>query len=383
MDLGVQPLANALQDSPAVAEEYPLNLVHCPYCTHLQLNQTVDPGVLFSEYLYTSGTTATLRSHFQWIYDTVCEQTPSGRVLDIGCNDGSQLAVFQSNGWDVIGVDPATNLTQICINKGIPVINDFWGLAAAAQVGSVDCVLAQNVFAHTTEVDEFLNACKQVLNPGGSVYIQTSQADMVKNREFDTIYHEHVSYFNVKSMLCLAHRLGWTVERVLKPAIHGTSFLFELKYHQEDVYLRHSVYEMYMQDLASELFTWQSMIAYADSVRSTIFDLEKQLSSFRDQGYQIVGYGATAKSMTVLHSMSQSYVDFFIDENPLKINKFTPKFHTPVVGTDCVLAEKTVILMTAWNFAEEIKNKLRLRTDVGPQTQLLYYAPSLRVENLI
>jgi cyclopropane fatty-acyl-phospholipid synthase-like methyltransferase len=383
VNFGKQPPANAVHDNTEELPEFPLALKFCEHCSHLQLSHAVDPSLLFSHYLYVSGTTSTLREHFNWIYTQVTETCPRGRVLDIGCNDGTQLEVFQSHGWDVIGVDPASNLAERCHKKQIPVIVDFWGTRAAAQVGKVSCIIAQNVFAHTSHVDEFLEACQNVLEDGGRLYIQTSQADMVRNNEFDTIYHEHISYFTIKSMLALTHRLGWTIEKISKPAIHGTSFLFELQYHHEGVYFRPTVYEQYCEEFSTGVHFPRRLREYAATIDTTREWLDNELAIWTKRGYHIIAYGATAKSMTILNSLERNHINCFIDENPLKQGKFTPHHNVPIVAPDYTLPPRTLIVMTAWNFAAEVLEKLRHRSDVTPDTQILYYAPTPKVETLL
>ena len=230
LDLKNQPLANSYHNGSNEQETYPLKINVCNECFHVQLSVVVDPDLMFKDYLYVSGTSKTLHAYFE-DFVLLCEQYSRGRrvVLDIACNDGTQLHKFKDRGWKTYGVDPAKNLHKL---SGIEhnVVCDYWSTEIAESLHETfDAIVAQNVFAHTNDIHEFLKACAIVTDEKSNIFIQTSQADMIVNNEFDTIYHEHLSFFNSKSMKTCANLNGFSLIDVLKADIHGGSYVFVLR----------------------------------------------------------------------------------------------------------------------------------------------------------
>ena len=206
MDLNKQPLANSYHDNSKKLEKYPLGVNLCQDCYHIQLTDVVDPDLLFKDYLYVSGTTKTLRDNFKWFADFVLEYAANCRwnwpnpkvnsVLDVACNDGTQLDYFKERGVETYGVDPAENLWELS-SKNHDVICEYFDSVFFGF--KFDVITAQNVFAHNGNPKKFLDDCFELKNDNSMLYIQTSQAEMILNNQFDTIYHEHVSFFNINS----------------------------------------------------------------------------------------------------------------------------------------------------------------------------------------
>lgn len=198
LDLGNQPLANTYHTGEDL-DVYPLKLNLCQNCWHLQLSHAVNPDLMFKNYLYVSGTSNTLREYFDKFVDiTLSYNKDAKTVLDIACNDGTQLDSYKRIGIKTYGIDPAENLHTISKEKGHDIVLDYFNIESVKKFGNkkFDIITAQNVFAHNTYPLEFLKICKGILNDDGHIFIQTSQANMVLNNEFDTIYHEHISFFN-------------------------------------------------------------------------------------------------------------------------------------------------------------------------------------------
>ena len=222
LDLGNQPLANSYLKHQTDNElVFPLRLNFCKNCTHLQLSHTVDPKLLFKNYLYVSGTSNTLREYFKdFVLLTEKYVKNINNVLDIACNDGSQLAAFKSKGYATYGIDPAENLLASSIQFGDIKCDYLTQDSINSFDVKFDIIIAQNVFAHNNYPVEFLKHCAGALSDDGCIFIQTSQANMISNNEFDTIYHEHLSFFNVRSMTTIAKRTNLKLIDVLKVPIH-------------------------------------------------------------------------------------------------------------------------------------------------------------------
>ena len=226
LDLNKQPLANSYHDNTKEMDEYPLGVNICNKCHHIQLTHVINPDLLFKDYLYVSGTTKTLHDNMKWFVDYVLETTMWGKkasVLDIACNDGTQLDYFKKKGFKTFGIDPAENLHKLSSKKH-EVTCDYFD--SKHFDGTFDIITAQNVFAHNSNPKKFLEHCDDLMHEESVLYIQTSQAEMILNNQFDTIYHEHVSFFNIKSMNELSNRTDLTLTDVIKTPVHGISYLF-------------------------------------------------------------------------------------------------------------------------------------------------------------
>jgi 2-polyprenyl-3-methyl-5-hydroxy-6-metoxy-1,4-benzoquinol methylase len=366
LDLQDQPLANNFQAHGGVRDTdqwYPLAINRCTNCNHLQLTDAVNPELIYTHYLYVSGTSQTNKEHMDWFAGFVREQFdrwPSEGVLDIGCNDGTQLNAFKELGFNTFGVDPAENLHPISSQKH-NVVCGFWDQESVAQFNGrqFDAIVVQNAFAHNPNPLPFLTLVKESLTDKGLIFIQTSQADMVLNGEFDTIYHEHISFYNSYSMKLLAERAGLYLIDVVKPPIHGTSYIFVLSKKPLNHYRVANILAV------EESLGLQQEKTYTDwsiGVNKLIARLKDQIDEYRHYGYAIVGYGAAAKGMTLINA-SNIRLDAVIDDNPLKQGLFCPGTAIPVVSAEYLKGfsekESIVFVPLAWNFYTEIVRKIR------------------------
>lgn len=373
LNLGYQPLANSYLKNVTDGEKrYPLELCFCQDCTHLQLSHTVDPNELFENYLYVSGTSKTLRDYFDQFPLLVQQYTSGTKVLDIACNDGSQLDSFKALGYDTYGIDPAKNLYPLSAANH-KVICDYLTKDNILNFGTkFDVIIAQNVLAHNNYPKEFLEYCKSALLPGGRIFIQTSQANMVANNEFDTVYHEHLSFFSIKSFCTLAARAGLKVIDIKKTPVHGVSFVFVLSNDSADVDNSEKL-------IATEReLTLDIMKEYALKAARVTEDLKNALTKYKQQGYTIVGFGAAAKGNTILNYGSIIF-DYIVDDNPLKQGLFTPGMRIPIESPEVLSkeTEKLLVVPLAWNFYQEIKEKVQQR---APHAAFIRYFPQLHIE---
>lgn len=358
MDLGEQPLANNYHEKNVECEKYPLALMFCKSCFHSQLSHAVNPRMMFETYKYISGTSQTGLDFFKSNTEFVNNYKKKGKILDIACNDGTQLYFFKELGWETYGVDPAQNLHAMSIKNCDHVICDFWNDTVAKKLPIMDVITAQNVFAHTQYIDDFLNSCKIVMDDNTCLFIQTSQKNMIINAEFDTTYHEHISFFNTKSMKTLVEKNGLILNRVMEASIHGTSYIFEIKKIKDE-----SIYNVNEHLESEEKCGLYSELNYYDFSRKTftmIHDLKFQIQKHTLQNYKCIGFGAAAKGQTILCYADIS-LDYIIDENPLKIGLYSPKMNIPIVDIEHFKndeCEKYLVVILAWNFAREIKEKI-------------------------
>ena len=357
LDLNNQPLANSYKNSKdAVEDSFPLAIKVCQNCHHVQLTHIVNPDLIYKNYLYVSGTTKTYIDYMDWYAKFCIEKfghVPSS-VLDIGCNDGSQLDKFKALNVDTYGVDPAENLYETS-SKNHKVTCGYFDDKYSR---SHDIITIQNAFAHNPNPLELLKNCKKNLAINGLLFIQTSQSDMILNDEFDTIYHEHISYYNVKSMMLLCNRAGLNLIDVVKTPIHGTSYIFIIS---ADRSAPSTIKNLVDMETAAGLYTDFTYTKYTSNCIEKVANFAERVEYWREQGYKIVGYGAPAKGNTFLN-FARIPLDIIIDDNKLKQGMFTPGSSIEIVGSEILGTytenDKVLFIPLAWNFFKEIEQRI-------------------------
>ena len=375
-DLGDQPLANNYHNNDKKQEKYPLKLMLCNDCYHLQLSHVVNPDIMFKDYIYVSGTSKSLQVHFKDLAKLISTLfQKEGTVLEIACNDGSQLDQFKPLGWKTIGVDPAENLYKLSSVKDHQIYCDYWNVKVAQKIKDehkeVDAIVCQNVFAHVNDIDEFLQASKMLMNDNSKLFIQTSQANLVRLKQMDTIYHEHLSFFNINSMNTIVNAHNMVIQQCYKPEIHGTSYLFQIGLKQLEY---SNTEELLSEETNIGLNTKQTYLDYVDTCKKRCLDLKLKMLEKLKEGYTIVGYGASAKGNTLLNYMNiTDEISFIVDDNSLKQNLYTPGTNIHIKHPQEIKnIEKLAILMITWNFDKEIKGRVNsIRGE--DTTEYIYY----------
>lgn len=351
-DLGEQPLANDLKDFIGQEESlYPLAVNVCQDCFHCQLTVSVDRDSLYKHYLYVSGTTKTLTDEFAAVAEIIYNENNGGKkkVLDIACNDGTFLKAFKAYDWDLNGIDPAENIVSDINDTSLNVICDYFPSNKIQD--TYDVITCFNVVAHIPNPFDFLVACKDILSEDGTLYIQTSQKDMIINGEFDTIYHEHHSFFSIGSMKTLVERAGLHLIGVEYRPVHGNSYLFKIKKsHVDNDILQKIEEENYLYDIAT-------YIMFDDKVRS---NKDILLDKISQSDKLVVGYGCAAKAVVRMNYFGIRH-PYIVDENPLKITKVVGGVDIPIISPEhfAMDSRDLLIIVYAWNFFEEIEGKIR------------------------
>ncbi|MEQ1857945.1 MAG: class I SAM-dependent methyltransferase [Longimicrobiales bacterium] len=391
LELGPQPLANAFPTSPAAfagEARYPLDLCVCGDCFLVQILDVVDPEVLFREYLYVSGTSRTMNEHFAGYAAHVLdllELGPEDLAVEVASNDGSLLKHFRDAGTRVLGIEPARNVTELSRAIGLETMNEFFDAECAKtareRYGPAAVVMANNVFAHVDEPSGFLVGCRTMLGEGGYVIIEVPYlADMLERLEYDTIYHEHLSYFSITALLPLFARSGLSIVRIDHHPVHGGSLRIHAKRREDEPEHSAPVLEMAEREAAGGL---RGMDAYSDfgaAVARSRDELNELLDGYRRAGKRVVGYGASAKGNTLLNycRIGPDTLGYVVDRNPLKVGRFTPGTHIPVRDVDILEAQvPDAILVLAWNYADEIIDQLAWLRDRG--TDFIVPVPHARV----
>ena len=380
LDLNNQPLANSYHDNTKKMDEYPLGVNICNNCYHIQLTYVVNPDLLFKDYLYVSGTTKTLHDNMKWFVDYVLETTTWGNgnsVLDIACNDGTQLNYFKKNGFKTFGIDPAENLHKLS-SENHTVVCDYFNANKFDR--QFDVITAQNVFAHNSNPKEFLEHCDELMHDESVLYIQTSQAEMILNNQFDTIYHEHVSFFNINSMNELVKRTNLTLTDVIKTPVHGISYLF--RFTKNTFEGKGKVFNEIEVERQRGLLSKKTYNEYTKNITKLVSDFKELVQNSKREGFKLVGYGAAAKGMTFLN-FAGAKLDYIIDDNELKHNLYTPGTNTIIKPNGFLKQfkenDKVLFIPLAWNFYDEIQERI-LKTRDNENDWFLRYFPEVKLE---
>jgi 2-polyprenyl-3-methyl-5-hydroxy-6-metoxy-1,4-benzoquinol methylase len=380
LDLGSQPLANDFLKPGSQLELYPLKLMRCADCYHSQLSIAVDPTRLFRDYSYVSGTSETLDNYFENLSNTLISRFGEGKkILDIGSNDGSFLQKFVGTNWLALGVDPAVNLVPESAAKNVTTVPAFFDKRISSLLANdFDVVTAMNVFAHTSNPLEILNGINRCLSSSGRAFIQTSQANMFNSGQFDTVYHEHISFFSVKSMKALLDRAHLSLVNVSIVPIHGLSYLWEIK--KGGTHGSGLSREREEEDFGlygSKLYEDFSALALAKCL-----EVKKIVSEYRERNFKIVSYGAAAKGNTFINFADISF-DYILDDTPQKIGRRAPAGNCIVSNPEILrdIPGPVLVIIPAWNFRQEIVAKIRTMRKNQEDSYLTYF-PTTTLESL-
>ena len=319
---------------------------------------------MFEDYLYISSASDTLKAHLYDLSDIVVERYhlgPRDLVIDIGCNDGTLLSGFRRHGVRVLGIDPAANLAELAKESGIDRYVGFFSECTAQDIvrrwGVAKVITATNTFPHIPQLQDFVAGLKSVLAPGGVFVIEAHYLmDLLEQGAFDTIYHEHVSYWGLGPMVYLFDQVGMEIvhaERV--PLHHGQLRVFVQRKGEGTVQPGVAMLLENERFLRMDKFTTYQ--AFAQKTEKIKTDLHAKLRELREKGNRLVGYGAPAKGNTLLSflEIGPDVIEYIVNRSALKQGLYTPGCHIPVVPPERLMTDQPdYVLLLAWNFVEEV-----------------------------
>ena len=370
--LAPTPPANELlreQQLAAEQEKFPLDLYFCNECHHLQLLDIVSPERLFRNYVYVSGTSAVFRQHFEdyaeWVIDTY-GIAPGSLIVDIGSNDGVLLGYFKERGMSVQGVDPAREIAESASAKGIDTIAEFFTPEIADQIvadkGRASVVVANNIFAHVDRPELILEGVARLMGPDCLFVVEVSYLkDVLEKTLFDTIYHEHLDYHSVGPLQRFFAANGFELVDVMAVPSHGGSLRAVAKRKGGAYPVQDSVEQFISQEDRLGLYRASTYRDFGKQINDLGKELRQVMTSIKSEGKRIVAFGLPAKATTLMYQfgIGPDYIDYVVDDSPLKQGLYSPGYGIPVVSGERLRTDKPdCIVILAWNFAEPIISKL-------------------------
>jgi SAM-dependent methyltransferase len=380
LDLGRQPLANAFLTEEQAASgddpRYPLHARVCARCLLVQVDQVVPPETIFTDYAYFSSYSDSWLEHSARYAAAVVERLglgPGSTVVEVGSNDGYLLRNFLAAGVDVLGVEPAANVAEQAIADGIPTDVAFFGRRVARDLCDrdlvADLVVANNVLAHVPDLDDFMGGLATVLEPHGVLTIEVPHLlRLVEDTEFDTIYHEHFSYFSLLSAQDALARRGLRVFEVEELPTHGGSLRIWARHEDSNGTVSVAVERVLEAERAAGLDTLEGYRAFAPRVERVIEDLRRFLAQAAAGGARVAAYGAAAKGNTLLNAAAVTIdeIAYVVDRNPHKQGRFLPGSHLPILAPDHVRRDRPdYLLLLPWNLRDEITAQMADVRDWG------------------
>jgi SAM-dependent methyltransferase len=367
LSLGTTPLANSLLTQAQLAApepRFPLDLAFCESCSLLQITAAPPPEALFSDYLYFSSFSETMLKHARAIAERTARDRKLGAdalVMEIASNDGYLLQYYKALGIPVLGIEPARNIAVVAENqRGIPTLVEFFGAELAQRLRNegrlADVIHANNVFAHVPDLNGFVSGLATVLRDGGVAIVEFPYArEMIEHCEFDTIYHEHLSYFSLTAVDTLVRKHGLVVADAELLPIHGGSLRIFLAKGSGPA--RAGAATLLEAEAESGVGTYAYYAEFARRVNALRGKVRDLLRALKTEGKTIAAYGAAAKGSTLLNyfGIGRETLDFVADRSTHKQGRFMPGVHVPIVAPEHLLAaQPDYTLLLTWNFADEI-----------------------------
>jgi hypothetical protein len=380
LDFGKTPLANAFLRSPDDFDReqcFPLAVAACPSCGLVQLNYVVPAEQLYRDYIYVSSTSEAVAAHAETLAQNLIEQYrwgPSSLLIEIASNDGTVLKAFSRRGVRVLGIEPASNVAALAEADGITTVNEFFtrdvARAVAKQHGQATGLMGRHVLAHIDDLHDCFEGVDALLSPGGVFIVEMPYlGDLLEHVEFDTIYHEHLSYFPLAPIRQLAEMHGLRLVDAEQIPLHGGSVVLHLRKGAAGVPTARL--ERMFEEEQRKAFTSQSTLReFARLAETHKHDFEAFVDELSRSGARLIGYGAAAKANTMLNycPVAAKALGVILDRSPHKHRWYTPGTHIRVQPPEAWRETgASHLLILAWNFQDEIVRQMHGFAEAGGQ----------------
>lgn len=382
VDLGMSPLANSYLKPDQLSQSelfYPLCAYVCDSCFLVQLGEFESPDHIFSDYAYFSSYSSSWLNHAKVYTDMVVERfnlDEKSQVTEIGSNDGYLLQYFVAKGIPACGIEPAANVAKVAVEKGIPTVVTFFGEEAAGQLTArglaADLIVGNNVLAHVPKLSDFVKGLKILLKPRGVMTLEFPHLmRLMQENQFDTIYHEHFSYFSLTAVERIFTAQGLTIFDVEELPTHGGSLRIYGRHHEDSSgSINQRVTELKAREEDFGLTRLETYTCFNERVKENKRELLEFLITAKQEGKSIVGYGAPAKGNTLLNycGIRSDLIDYTVDASPHKQGHFLPGTHIPICHPEKINETKPdYLLILPWNIKAEIMEQMTHISQWGGQ----------------
>jgi SAM-dependent methyltransferase len=379
VDLGMSPLCEsflAADQLDRMEPFYPLYALVCERCFLVQLQEYVSPDHIFTEYAYFSSYSTSWVEHARAYCHMIKDRLGLGAdslVVELASNDGYLLQHFLPLGVPVLGIEPAANVAEAARKRNVPTLVEFFGAALARRLAAerkrADLIAGNNVLAQVPDLNDFVAGMKILLAPEGVITLEFPHLmRLMAENQFDTIYHEHFSYFSFVTIGRLAERHGLKLIDVERLKTHGGSLRVYLAHDDSARAPSPHVQELLDEETGAGFLDIAAYARFAEQVRNTKRRLLSFLIDCKDRGKRICAYGAPGKGNTLLNycGIGTDFIDFAVDRNPYKHGRFTPGMHIPIRPVEAIdEARPDYLLVLPWNLKDEIVEQMRHVADWG------------------
>jgi len=380
VDLGMSPLCESYRTQEQLSQMepfYPLHVYVCGNCFLVQLEEFVTPEDIFSEYAYFSSYSDSWLAHARSYVDMATERfglSANNLVVELASNDGYLLQYFVEKGIPVLGVEPAENIASAAVSKGVPTLVKFFGVQTAKDLAwngrQADLIAANNVLAQVPDLNDFVRGMKILLKPEGVITVEFPHLlKLIEENQFDTIYHEHFSYFSLGTAEKVFAAHGLILFDVEEIPTHGGSLrIYGCHAENESKGISDAIRRVKEGEAEFGLDNLERYASFGEIVKETKRKLLEFLIRTKREGKRIAGYGAPGKGNTLLNycGIRTDFIDFTVDRNPYKQGKFLPGTHIPIFSPEKIRQERPdYVLIMPWNFREEIMLQLEYIREWG------------------
>lgn len=392
LDLGVSPLANSYLKADQLNQMepfYPLHAYVCDSCYLVQLNEFESPESIFGDYAYFSSYSDTLLNHSREYTDLMIKRfgfDSQSHVVEIASNDGYLLQYFKNKGVPVLGIEPARNVAKVAMDAGIPTTVKFFGVQTANELVNDgkhgDLIIANNVLAHVPNLNDFVQGLKVLLAPKGVITIEFPHLmSLIGQRQFDTIYHEHFSYFSFTTVKKVFASHGMALFDVEEISTHGGSLRIYACHAEDDTReIGARVDDLLGREQSDGFCNIEFYLSFTEHVNKIKRDILDFMVKAKSDGKKIVGYGAPAKANTLLNycGIRTDFIDFTVDRSPHKQKHYLPGTHIPIYEPDRIKEIKPdYLVIMAWNLKDEIMEQMSYVRSWG--TKFVTLIPEVKV----
>jgi hypothetical protein len=380
VDLGMSPLCESylhFNQLNQMEPFYPLHVYVCGNCFLVQLEAYVTPEHIFTDYAYFSSFSDSWLQHAKRYTDKMIERfglDQISQVVEVASNDGYLLQYFVENNIPSLGIEPAGNVAEVAVAKGVPTLVEFFGRESAARIvkngQQADLLLGNNVLAQVPDINDFVAGMKIMLKPDGVITMEFPHLMcLIAENQFDTIYHEHFSYFSFISVEKIFSAHGLILFDVEEIPTHGGSLRIYARHAEDDSKpIRKAITELREREINAGITSLEYYRDFAEQVKETKRKLLEFLIHAKREGKTIAGYGAPGKGNTLLNycGVRNDFIDYTVDRNPYKQGKYLPGTHIPIYHPDKINETRPdFILILPWNFKDEIMEQLGYVKDWG------------------